>query len=705
MADELARTIAEGDTKPGVVLEVLTSSLSGKRYTFGQEDLRKGVLLGRATDCHVRFDPTRDLKVSGHHALIEEREGRVLVRDQGSANGLYVNDTRVSQSGTPLKTGAKISLGQEGALIRVTLTGEPLRPGTTNMGGTKSATTNLPPQAPVPPPTAVRPMVISSEETSPNLRAPAAEKKAAAYPDHPNNPSENISSMVNKLGAQVGAGEKTKYLIKEVAEQIEVRAKRKSGALVTIVGALFVLLLAAGATGGWYYYNDTQNKAAEADKDKRDREEREKHDAKIAEERAADQKKMDDMVAAVKRSNEEIERLRAEAEKDRAARSKDIEALASKLAGSEDEKAAFLKRMKEIEENATKALASGEELKKLAADAETKFSSVEAKVRDEIRKEIEAARASGKDVPESSEAQFLSMVDKYNKSVFLVFVQTPMLNKDGERVGMMGGSGTGWLIKTTDKHGYVVTNKHVIKPYLFKPDLALSNALEDVHPDPDMKNWVIACWHSGMNLRTELGSSILNVGDAWAMVPGNMIGGHGGLRVLGFADDDLETVGDTAVARLTAAGLKTDWPEEVMKRVRETKIHEYDSPDDLCILQLDRNDPKELALPIPTADDDALAKLHQLEPVMSLGFPLGLQVIKARTVTTSPCTGVIRNLQRDGKINTIFISVPIMPGNSGGPLIDRHGRVIGITTRGFEATLAEAIYVDHARNLLKKLGQ
>ncbi len=693
MADEMLRTVNEGaEGKPRVVLEVLTSSLSGKRFTFSPADLAKGVLLGRANDCHIRFDPTRDLKVSGHHALIEERDGRVMVRDQGSANGLYVNDTRVGTAGIPVFTGSKISLGQEGALIRVTVPGESALPGT---AAGKRATT-LPPQPPVPPPTAVRPTVQSAEETRQLLEREVAEK--VKYADHENNSNESIGKMVNEIGAQVGAGEKTKYLLKEVAEQIESRARRKSGNLVTVVGALAVLLIAAAATGGWYYYNDTQVKAQQEADRKREHDERDASEKKVADERAAYRKKLDDMQALV-------ERMRADNEKDRTARTKEYENLAAKLAGSEEEKTAFLKRMKEIEENASKALASGEELKRLAADAEAKFSSVEAKVREDIRREIEAAKASGLEVPSSSEAQFLSLVDKYNKSVFLVFVQTPLLNKDNQQVGMLGGSGTGWLIKSTDKHGYVVTNKHVLKPYLFKPDLALSNALEDVHPDPDMNNWVIACWHSGMNLREELGSSILNVGDAWATVPGGLFGGHGSLRVLGFGKDEVEIVGENAVAKLTAAGLKTDWPEDVMKRIKAVQIHEYDSPNDLCILELDRFEKEELALPLPTADDDALSKLHQLEPVMSLGFPLGLQVIKARTVTTSPCTGVIRNLQRDGKINTIFISVPIMPGNSGGPLIDRQGRVIGITTRGFEATLAEAIYVDHARKLLKDLGQ
>jgi S1-C subfamily serine protease len=174
------------------------------------------------------------------------------------------------------------------------------------------------------------------------------------------------------------------------------------------------------------------------------------------------------------------------------------------------------------------------------------------------------------------------------------------------------------------------------------------------------------------------------------------------LTVKGFADNEWNP--DAPAAEMLAAnGFKTDFPQEVLDRVGALKIHKIDTANDLCVLELDRLDKKFLVTPLEMASDDDLGKLHQLDPVMALGYPLGLSVIQSSTATTSPATGVIRSLQRD--VSAIGVSVPIIPGNSGGPLIDRRGKVIGITTRTFEATLGVAITVDHARKLLDRLAK
>ena len=88
---------------------------------------------------------------------------------------------------------------------------------------------------------------------------------------------------------------------------------------------------------------------------------------------------------------------------------------------------------------------------------------------------------------------------------------------------------------------------------------------------------------------------------------------------------------------------------------------------------------------------------------MVLGYPLGLSVIKGTTVTTSPATGDIRSLQFE--VGVIGTSAPIIPGNSGGPLINLDGKVIGVTTRQFKDTLGEAISADHARRLVDQLAK
>ena len=67
------------------------------------------------------------------------------------------------------------------------------------------------------------------------------------------------------------------------------------------------------------------------------------------------------------------------------------------------------------------------------------------------------------------------------------------------------------------------------------------------------------------------------------------------------------------------------------------------------------------------------------DPVVSVGSPLGL----GGTVTT----GVVSAL-RPGQIQ---FSAPVSPGNSGGPLVDRSGRVIGVTVAKYVAQGAEGL--------------
>src|SRR5690606_21443612 len=42
-----------------------------------------------------------------------------------------------------------------------------------------------------------------------------------------------------------------------------------------------------------------------------------------------------------------------------------------------------------------------------------------------------------------------------------------------------------------------------------------------------------------------------------------------------------------------------------------------------------------------------------------------------------------------GSITTYQISVPIQPGNSGGPLFDESGNLVGITSSGINKTIAD----------------
>ena len=79
---------------------------------------------------------------------------------------------------------------------------------------------------------------------------------------------------------------------------------------------------------------------------------------------------------------------------------------------------------------------------------------------------------------------------------------------------------------------------------------------------------------------------------------------------------------------------------------------------------------------LPTAPIGDSDRLEVGQSAIAIGNPLGLE----RTVTAGVVSAVNRNprgISLDGLIQT---DAAISPGNSGGPLVDSHGRVIGINT-------------------------
>jgi hypothetical protein len=90
---------------------------------------------------------------------------------------------------------------------------------------------------------------------------------------------------------------------------------------------------------------------------------------------------------------------------------------------------------------------------------------------------------------------------------------------------------------------------------------------------------------------------------------------------------------------------------------------------------------------------------HDVRPgqeVLAIGSPLGLQNTVTRGIISATRTaGGVRLIQTDAAIN---------PGNSGGPLLDRDGRVIGVTTlkvSGRAESLGFAVAINHAIPLIE----
>lgn len=101
-------------------------------------------------------------------------------------------------------------------------------------------------------------------------------------------------------------------------------------------------------------------------------------------------------------------------------------------------------------------------------------------------------------------------------------------------------------------------------------------------------------------------------------------------------------------------------------------------------------------------------------PVFSLGYPgsvtthYGSNPIQDDTVVTA---GTIRHhlrMKRAGNTTALIHTAAIRPGNSGGPLINEQGVVVGQNTYGFEddtaADLFCAMYIDYGMAMLEDLG-
>lgn len=119
------------------------------------------------------------------------------------------------------------------------------------------------------------------------------------------------------------------------------------------------------------------------------------------------------------------------------------------------------------------------------------------------------------------------------------------------------------------------------------------------------------------------------------------------------------------------------------------EIHAWDRKRDLAVLRI-------AADHLPTLELGDSDSLRQGSPVIAMGNPLGLEF--------SVVQGVVSAKREFDGFEMIQLAVPIEPGNSGGPLLDRQGRVHGLLNMKSVLTpnLGFATPINALKELLEK---
>ena len=94
-----------------------------------------------------------------------------------------------------------------------------------------------------------------------------------------------------------------------------------------------------------------------------------------------------------------------------------------------------------------------------------------------------------------------------------------------------------------------------------------------------------------------------------------------------------------------------------------------------------------------------MADVRVGQEVLAIGSPLGVE----NTVTR----GIVSGIRRVGTVTLLQTDAAVNPGNSGGPLLNRDGEVVGITTLKLSRAeqMSFAVAIDHALPLLEGRAQ
>ncbi len=133
------------------------------------------------------------------------------------------------------------------------------------------------------------------------------------------------------------------------------------------------------------------------------------------------------------------------------------------------------------------------------------------------------------------------------------------------------------------------------------------------------------------------------------------------------------------------------------RREYPAKVVGQDARTDVAVLKIDGKN-------LPTVKLGDPAKLKPGQWVVAIGSPFGFE----NSVTAGIVSATARTLPDDRYVPFIQTDVPVNPGNSGGPLFNMDGEVVGINSQIYSQTggymgLSFAIPIDVANNVREQL--
>jgi serine protease Do len=153
---------------------------------------------------------------------------------------------------------------------------------------------------------------------------------------------------------------------------------------------------------------------------------------------------------------------------------------------------------------------------------------------------------------------------------------------------------------------------------------------------------------------------------------------------------------------LTNAHVVRDAKEVMVKlsdrREFKAKVLGSDTATDIAVLKVDAKN-----LPVVALGDDKQVQVGDY--VLAIGTPFGFE----QTATQGIVSAKGRSLPGDSYVPFIQTDAAVNPGNSGGPLFDAHGRVVGINAQIFSRSggfqgLAFAIPIDVAMHVKDEIA-